>query len=83
MSDKYDENIDDFEIFEILFEFFKILQNTELIRSILNGNIEALKSIRFGFCQNFDELMKIIVQNVLIDDEIVKLKLNFKQRIFN
>ena len=79
--DKYDETIEEVEIFDILYDFFIILQNFNLVKAIINGNNESLNSIRYGFCDNFDELKKFIIENVLIEDDIVKLKLNFIKRI--
>ena len=58
-----------------------MINNTHFIKAILEGNSENNKPIFFGYCENYEKLKEFIIKNVIISENISKVKIDFSKRI--
>ncbi len=68
-------------MFDIVYNFFQFINNSEFVRAIIEGNLIESKTIKFGYCENVEEIKKLVKRNVVIIDDTPSIKIEFSKRI--
>ncbi len=80
-SEKLNDHMDDDNMFDIVYNFFEFIKNSEFVRAIIEGNLVDSKPIKFGYCENVEEIKKLINRNVVIVGDTPNIKIEFNKRI--